>query len=527
MPLSVEIPAHCTCTARPRWLRRCYGMVSTRQAETRVAVADLTAQDVLDGTKDRSETAEKGERFDTSRSDIGPKAPIIFWMFGSPPRNTGGVLGCVDSTGLPPIGRGPVSRSTCHAIDERAWFTLSIWCKKYDLVRNGTISAKYNPQQKAAHMNPFRPTAGKMPPILIGRESDLADFFQGLRDGAGAPGRLMLITGQRGFGKTVLLTEFGRIARAEGWPVVSETASEGVCARIIDALEVHSPRVSGVELNPSVNIAGVAGVSVGRLSVERGVAARSLRLAIEHRLKQVEPGKGLFISVDEVQAATRQDMIDIGTAIQHVIRDQDLLDVPDSKKKGVAFAFAGLPSVVDELLDDKVLTFLRRSQRHVLAEVGIPDVRNALVQTIHENGKYISEALALRTAESTMGFPYMVQLLGHYLWQSSDVRHSDAIEDEDLARAIPDAARAFEDAVCAPAFRGLSKAQRRFVLAMLDSQKDASVPAEIAKRAQRSEAWVRKYRQSLYEAHVVCVNGDGSVSFSIPYFASYLRRVVV
>ena len=376
-------------------------------------------------------------------------------------------------------------------------------------------------------MNPFRPTAGKTPPILIGREADLADFFQGLRDGAGAPGRLMLVTGQRGFGKTVLLTELGRIAHAEGWPVISETASEGVCARIIDALEAHVPRISSAEINPSVNIAGIAGVSVGRLSVEPGIAARSLRLAIEHRLKKVEPGKGVFISIDEVQAATRQDMIDIGTAIQHVIRDQDLLDIPDDKKKGVAFAFAGLPSVVDNLLDDRVLTFLRRSQRHVLTEVGIPDVRNALVQTIADNGKHIAEALALRAAEATMGFPYMVQLLGHYLWQSSEMRHSDAIESEDLARAIPDAARAFEDAVCAPAFRGLSKAQRRFVLAILATQKDEATPAEIAAHAERGEAWVRKYRQSLYDAHVVDVGGDGSVSFSIPYFGSYLQRTIV
>ncbi|MDO4808014.1 MAG: ATP-binding protein [Coriobacteriales bacterium] len=376
-------------------------------------------------------------------------------------------------------------------------------------------------------MNPFRPTAGKMPPILIGRESDVGDFFQGLRDGAGAPGRLMLVTGQRGFGKTVLLTELGRIAHAEGWPVISETASEGVCARIIDELESHGPRILEAEVSPSINVAGVAGVSVGKLSVEPGVASRSLRLAIESRLKKVEPGKGVFISIDEVQAATRQDMVDIGTAIQHVIRDQDMQDVPDSQKKGVAFAFAGLPSVVDELLDDKVLTFLRRSQRHELAEVGIPDVRNAYVQTITENGKNIAEATALSAAESTMGFPYMVQLVGHYLWQSSEMRRSDVIEEEDVARAIPDAARAFEDAVCAPAFRGLSKAQKRFVLAMLSAQSDAVSLEGIAERAERGHAWARKYRQSLHDAHVIRVNGDGSTSFLIPYFASYLRRVIV
>ena len=43
--------------------------------------------------------------------------------------------------------------------------------------------------------NPFKPTAGKRPPILIGRESVIEDFEEGLANGAGAPGRLMLITG--------------------------------------------------------------------------------------------------------------------------------------------------------------------------------------------------------------------------------------------------------------------------------------------------------------------------------------------
>ena len=62
--------------------------------------------------------------------------------------------------------------------------------------------------------NPFKPTAGKRPPMLIGRESVIEDFEEGLDNGAGAPGRLMLITGNRGCGKTVLLRELQRLANA-------------------------------------------------------------------------------------------------------------------------------------------------------------------------------------------------------------------------------------------------------------------------------------------------------------------------
>jgi len=65
--------------------------------------------------------------------------------------------------------------------------------------------------------NPFKPTAGKRPPILIGRESVIEVFEEGLDNGAGAPGRLMLITGNRGCGKTVLLRVGGCLRFCFAW----------------------------------------------------------------------------------------------------------------------------------------------------------------------------------------------------------------------------------------------------------------------------------------------------------------------
>ena len=91
--------------------------------------------------------------------------------------------------------------------------------------------------------NPFKPTAGKMPPILIGRQDIIDDFEEALENGAGAPGRLMLIIGQRGYGKTVMLTELRRLANEAGWITLSETASEGLTARLISALNPKKLRV--------------------------------------------------------------------------------------------------------------------------------------------------------------------------------------------------------------------------------------------------------------------------------------------
>ena len=132
-----------------------------------------------------------------------------------------------------------------------------------------------------------------MPPILIGREDVLADFQEGLQNGAGAPGRLMLITGQRGYGKTVLLTEFLRIAQSEGWLTVLETANEGMCTRIIDALAPRGPRLAGAVIAPEVSLAGVGSASVGSLTLAARESASTLRSLIEERLKHVDEGKGI------------------------------------------------------------------------------------------------------------------------------------------------------------------------------------------------------------------------------------------
>ena len=170
-------------------------------------------------------------------------------------------------------------------------------------------------------MNPFKPTAGKMPPVLVGRESAIEQFAEALDNGAGAPGRIMLVIGQRGFGKTVLLTEFRRIASERKWETISETASPGVAQRLIEALDSHNLRIDQASLNPSVNIAGIAGASLGSIAISSSASPLNLRNAIAKRLEssKIGKGKGILITIDETQAASLDDLVAIATAV-HVLR---------------------------------------------------------------------------------------------------------------------------------------------------------------------------------------------------------------
>lgn len=106
--------------------------------------------------------------------------------------------------------------------------------------------------------------------------------------------------------------------------------------------------------------------------------------------KKLGKGKGILITIDETQAASHDDLVAIATAVQHVITDADESDTPDEDKKGVVIVFAGLPYMVNDLLDNEVTTFLRRALRRELDNVPLPDVKNAFLETVADSGKTIS-----------------------------------------------------------------------------------------------------------------------------------------
>lgn len=373
-------------------------------------------------------------------------------------------------------------------------------------------------------VNPFKPTAGKMPPILIGRQGIIDDFTDGLVNGAGAPGRLMLVTGQRGYGKTVMLTELARVAEAHGWTTIQDTASQGLCDRLVDALNPRGTSLQEIGIKPSLGIAGLVEASVGHATFSPRPNPLTLRAAINKRLDRgVKQGSGILFTIDETQAASREDLVAIATAIQHVIADQDRTGLPDSEKKGVAFAFAGLPSLVDELVNNKVLTFLRRSLRRVLGNVPIPDVKNAYIETVREAGKVIDEPEAMEAARLTTGYPYLVQLIGYYMWQSANRDGRDLITAEDVQRGYRDSLIAFGDAVCAPAIDGLGPAARSFVEAMAEDYPSPSRTSDIAERLGMSRSWGNKYRQVLINELVAKPAGQGYLEFAIPHMGEWLQ----
>ena len=92
--------------------------------------------------------------------------------------------------------------------------------------------------------------------------------------------------------KTVMLTELGRVAKKHDWVVVSDTASNGLCERLVAALSAGGLKFGGATISPSVGVGGMISASLGSVSISPSNAALTLREAIEARLKRMPDGKG-------------------------------------------------------------------------------------------------------------------------------------------------------------------------------------------------------------------------------------------
>ena len=81
----------------------------------------------------------------------------------------------------------------------------------------------------------FSPSFGNRPSYLVGRGNVISTFISGLEQEPGNRDRAMLMFGQRGSGKTVLLWELADRARKLGFVVATPTvASEDMLERIVE-----------------------------------------------------------------------------------------------------------------------------------------------------------------------------------------------------------------------------------------------------------------------------------------------------
>lgn len=356
----------------------------------------------------------------------------------------------------------------------------------------------------------FAPSFGNRPSMLVGRNELIDRIVEGLGSAPGSRERAVLLLGQRGSGKTVLLWELADRMRKAGFVIASPTiVSEDLLPRIVEKL------ADDADFSPKRQ---VSGGSVGALGFSAGLqfqqtpgGGKSQQQQITELCRELtRKGKGVLLLIDELQANSAE-------LKQLVITYQELV----GEGLNVALVMAGLPGAVSATLNDKVLTFLNRAPKITLDPLAFGDIDAFYRQSFEQLGLAVAPDLRRKATESTAGSPYMLQLVGHNVARYAPP--GGKINESCLADALATSQIDFENDVCRTTLAALSEKDVEFLSALAQDGEEAAM-ADIAERMAVTADYAQKYRKRLIDSGTIEAAGRGRVRMAVPYLADHLRK---
>jgi len=361
-------------------------------------------------------------------------------------------------------------------------------------------------------LNPFTPGFGEYPPVLVGRTELIDEFKQAF--GHSPRFRRAVISAARGSGKTVLLDAIQDVASSMGWLVVQQdggTRTSALGERVMDDCRQLVTDGAGPDRRRTGTSVGAFGVSASAdWEYEDNARLSTVRTAMRSVLERRDCS-GLLITVDEVHEASRDEIHEVGNAVQHLIREGF----------SVSFVGAGLPVPAQD-----EPTFLRRCKPIYLAATDRNEVRNGLVDTAALAHWSFTERALDHAVEVSAGLPYMMQLVGYEALDGAQTTSlsSRRIGAADTVAAIERASRELAFAVSAKL--DVSKQDMRFLLAVAIDD-GVSATSDIGRRISRDKNHVTVYRARLIDAGLVASVGHGRITFVEPWMRSLLRSLPV
>lgn len=356
--------------------------------------------------------------------------------------------------------------------------------------------------------NPFKPTFGRVPLCMAGREDILDEVSEALEFDPESPVLTSLVVGARGTGKTALLACVANTAERCGWIPVNVFAAHGMLEDIYERTAEGARHLIDASTD-----ARIVGITIGQLFglewTRSDEAAGNWRTRMNALFEQLDAhGVGLLITIDEVRADL-PEMIEFSAVYQQFIREG----------KKVAVFMAGLPSQANALLNDKSVSFLRRAERFDLGRISDQAVREAFVKTAVAGGKAIAEDALDAMVVGAGGYAYMIQLIGYHAWRLA--AGSELISLEHAEGGVVAAQRQLAAKVYDVAMHDLSKKDISFLTALAHLP-EGSALADVASSMGVSTSYASNYRGRLERQGLIGETLEKKIRFELPGLRDYM-----
>lgn len=302
-----------------------------------------------------------------------------------------------------------------------------------------------------------------------------------------------MLTGVRGSGKTVMLTDIAKHFRKERDWIVVDLSPERDLLQMLAADLSNRQELLSIFRDAKINLSFLG---LG-LEIDGVPPITDVSVAVTRMLERIgKKGKRVLITIDEV--SRNQTMREFVSLFQIFMRQ----DLP------VFLAMTGLYENIYELQNEKTLTFLYRAPKMELQPLNI-----GMIASKYSEIFQLDEDEALQMAKETKGYPFAFQVLGYLCWRN----------EAEWTEVLPEYSQYLEEYVYEKLWSELSSNDRKVLIAMTeaDDQKVGSIRA----KAGKSSSSFGVYRDRLIKKGIVVATEYGHLDFALPRFREFVWRM--
>ena len=337
--------------------------------------------------------------------------------------------------------------------------------------------------------NPFTLTFGKSPLELVERPvqtNEIIDTFTA----EPVNQQMFLITGVRGSGKTVMMTEISRKLRTrDEWVVIELNPSVDLLQGMLSKLN-SNPVCAGIIKSAKIDLS-FWGFGVSIEGAAPITDAETAIIAILEKMKK--NGKKLLVTIDEV---TNNEFMHVFAGSFQIFVRQDL---------PIFLLVTGLYENIDELQNQKNLTFLYRAPKIQMKPLN----QQAIIKK-YMNIFQIEREQAAQMAELTKGYPFAFQVLGYLTWNNHG-NYREVLEEYE---------QYLSEFVYDKIWSELSQKDR--VVARGIAETDSGKIKDIREHLGMETNQFNPYRKRLIKKGILSGEMRGYVYFTLPLFEDYV-----
>ena len=342
--------------------------------------------------------------------------------------------------------------------------------------------------------NPFTLSFGKKPVQYISRLAQTNQILTAFQE-KNPTNQFFMITGVRGAGKTVMLTNIAMEMRQKpDWLVIElnpmRDLLQSLAAKIYSIPELHA-KFLHAKLDFSDFGLGV--------SIENAAPVTDIENVLEIMLSEIKKmGKKLLITIDEV---TNSEHIRIFASSFQIFLRQEA---------PIYLLMTGLYENIYELENHKELTFLYRAPKIMLEPLNLTAIRKQYAEIFSLDFEKATEMSLL-----TKGYPFAFQVLGYLYWQAQEKKL--------LEEILPEYDQYLDEYVYNKIWSELSETDQSVLITLAKEGGTAPVKS-LREKLEMTSSLFSVYRDRLKRKGVIDTREYGKIAFSLPRFDVFVRE---